>query len=786
MKNKTFTFKSVLLFLLICCTYFLSLILLLKNLNIVELYEISILFSLCLFAFTLFVYSFFIKNKFLLYSSLAVFLISLAEIFIIKFKLIPMGIESVAWLNIVFQGAMFVINIFVVIGIYIHYNKVQKNNTIRMLAFENNEAILITYHFSEDIINIEFSKEYEKKWEVFYSSKDFTKKEFLNFVHKEDRVIFLNFLEGKTQMDNIIIIRFVINTKNEFGYITFKNRIQKEKQITFLGVDSTVLQKALSKIEEIDKSKAIMLENLDLAVLEIKLVNKTEKKFTILYSNIAFEEKFSFARDEIINKNIKDVFPLDFETLNDLFLEIIKINMLKEHELYYPLTNSWYKLVGYKSDINKIVIIFNDITKFKKQEEEHKYNVFHDSLTDLYNNRGLHYHLNLLINSEKLICFYIDIVDFSWINNYYSMAFGDEILVMLANELKEYFSKDVIISRYFTDHFVIIIKEPLDEELEAAISFLRNSSGKTYGYGRRSVSVRKNIGYAIYPDDTNDITELVFLASLAMKKAIEINDVAPCHYFPGIKEYKEATIQNIEKLKDAIQKKEITVYFQKIIEVRTNEVVMVESLARWAKPDGKYVPPIIFLKLATEARIINLLENLLISESLRKYSELIKLEEYKNTKLSLNISPIIFLDINTIDFIKSKLELYNLSSENVYIEISEETFVYNLAKCNHIIDLYRKNGFKISIDDFGSAYSSLSILENIDYEVLKIDGKFIQNFNLKKNKKIIEMILQIGSIDNIRIVAEGVETKEMVEYLKSVSCFVHQGYYFHIPENLIE
>ncbi|MFA7038629.1 MAG: EAL domain-containing protein [Bacilli bacterium] len=786
MKNKFQNLKLILLFLLICIIYFIVIILLLSNLNIVELYELSILFSLALFSLILFIYSFFINNKFVLFSSLSIFILSVAEIIIIKFSLIPLGIESITWLNIVFQAAVFIISLVLVIGIIKHYNYNLNNHIIRQLSFEKNEAILIVYNFEKDSIKVQFSKEYENKWNLPFSNSTIDKIDFLNYIYEDDRLMFNNFLEVNPKLDSAIIIRFLKSGEKDFGYVTFKNRIKKDNEIIFLGVDTTSLQKAFSKIEQADKSKAIILDKLNIGILELELINEEEKKFNIIYANKASENEFKLDKSIYLNKIYRSIFPDNYEVLCEMFGQIIKQNIKREYELYHSLNKSWYRLVGYKSDDNKAIIIFDDITNFKNQEKEQEYRIFHDSLTDLYNNRGLHRRLSDFVNSKRLICFYIDIVDFSWINSYYPMAFSDNILVVMANELKDNLKENVVISRYFTDHFVILLEDPTEEDVQKTLNFLKNSSGKTYGFGNHSLNIRKNIGYAIYPDDTKDIKELVFLSNLAMKMSIENKGVEPFHYFPGLKEKKEDNIKTIALLKEAIINKDITVYFQKVIDIRNNEVVMVEALARWKKSDGTFVPPLVFLKIAIEAKIISLLENLLISESLRKYSELIKLEEYKNTKLSINLSPSIFLDINTINFIKDKLKLYNLTSDKIYIEVSEETFVYNLEKCNYVINLYRENGFKIAIDDFGSSYSSLSILDNIDYEVLKIDGKFIQNFNQIKNQKIIEMVLQIASIDNKRIVAEGVETKEMVDYLYSVDCFVYQGYYFHIPENIIK
>lgn len=784
MKNKLYTFKSILLFLSICTIYLFSLILLLLNLNVIELYEISILFSLLIFSLTLLIYSTFLKNKLIFLSALAIFLISLLEIVIIKFNLISGGIESVIWLNIVFQVAIFIINIILVIGISIHYNKIKKNNIIRLLAFENNEAIIVTYNYDDDNLKIELSKELKTKAKINYSNLNFSREKFVNYIVEEDRESFNEFL--KTKKETILVVRFLEVVAKEIRYMTFKTGIKTETGITFSGLDTTNLQKALSKIEQMDRSKAVMLDNLDLGILELELVNKEDGDFVILYANKAFEKYLDSKKKFIINKNLKHVFLENQEELVKIFLEIINENIQKECEIKYNHINKWYRLVGYKSDANKLVVIFDDITNFKKQEEEQEYKIYHDPLTDLYNNRGLHRKLRTFVNSKKLICFYIDLVDFSWINNYYSMSFSDSILVLIAQELKNYFGMNAIISRYFTDHFVIILNEATDEEIRNALFFLKNTSGKTYGNERNDVSIRKNIGYAIYPEDTKDIKEVVFLANLAMKMSIETIGIEPFHYFPGLKEIKQEKIKNIEILKEAIINKQITVFFQKIIDVRNNEIVMVESLARWQKEDGSYVPPLTFINLAVESRIIKELEDLLISESLRKYSEIIKRDEYKKTKLSLNLTPSIFLNIETIDLLNKYIKFYNLTPEKIYIEISEETFVYNLEKCNHVIALYRENGFKISIDDFGSSYSSLSILNNIDYEVLKIDGKFILNCDLEKNQKIIEMIIKIASIDHKRVVAEGVETKGMVEYLKSVSCFVHQGYYFHFPENIIK
>lgn len=786
MKNKQLKFKSILLILTISILYLFSLILLLKDLNFVDLYEISILFSVCIFALILFIYSIFIKNNLISISSSLIFLISITQIIIIRFSLIPGGIESIIWLNIVFQGFKFLVYLSLAIGLSIHYKNIRKNHVIRKLAFDNNEATLFTYNFEDESLHVDFSKELMKLNHSKKNNGFITKQFFLDYIFEEDHEIFLNYIKVPSTKETVIVVRFKNTAYKDCGYLTFKDGIRTGKNFTFLGIDTSLLQKSLSKIEELDKTKAVMLENLDVGILEIELNNPEETDFIIIYANKNLKKELNLNDKPILNKSIKEVFDRNYKELSSFFLKTINDGIPREEELFYFPNNSWYKLLTYKNGEKKLVVMFENISFFKEQEKEQEYKIYHDPFTDLYNNRGVHKYLTTLGNQNKIICFYIDLADFSWVNNYYPMVVSDDILQQIAAELRETFPKEVFIGRYFTDHFVVILKDPTDEVIQTSLKSLKESNGKIYFSGRHSVRIQRNIGYAIYPEDTKEVKEIVFLANLAMKKSSNATGPEPFHYFPGLKEIKEENMKNIELLKEAILNKSITVYFQKVIDVRNNNVLMVESLARWQKDDGSFVSPLTFIKLAIDGRIIKMLEDLLISESLRKYSELIKISGYEATKLSLNLSPPMFLNKETISLINNYLKIYDLSSNKIYIEISEETFVHNLKECNEIIDLYKKNGFKISIDDFGSSYSSLTILDNIEYDVLKIDGNFVAHYQLEKNKKIIKMIIDIANIDNKKVVAEGVETKEMVEYLTSVSCFVHQGYYFHKPENIIK
>jgi EAL domain-containing protein (putative c-di-GMP-specific phosphodiesterase class I) len=158
---------------------------------------------------------------------------------------------------------------------------------------------------------------------------------------------------------------------------------------------------------------------------------------------------------------------------------------------------------------------------------------------------------------------------------------------------------------------------------------------------------------------------------------------------------------------------------------------------------------------------------------------------YQHTKLSLNLTPEMFLKEGFASLLNDYTKANEIDNKNVIVEVSENTFVHNLNVCNRMIKTFKAYGFMIAIDDFGSKYSSLAVLETIDYDIIKIDGSFINNLETKNNLEIVKMIAQIGRDSQKIIIAEKVETKEISEILIEHKIYLHQGYYFHKPEKLI-
>ena len=174
----------------------------------------------------------------------------------------------------------------------------------------------------------------------------------------------------------------------------------------------------------------------------------------------------------------------------------------------------------------------------------------------------------------------------------------------------------------------------------------------------------------------------------------------------------------------------------------------------------------------------------MVKLSLKRFKEIQKLDAFSKTKVTINLSPTTLLNLKFFDFFNKTVEEVGLTPSDVFIEISEGTFVNKLELCISRINLYKNAGYKIALDDFGIEYSSLAVLEKVDFDIIKIDAHFVKNIEKPSNQEIIKMIRRITNLSNKEMIAEGVETKEQSDLLKNLGCLIQQGYYLHKPENI--
>ena len=678
------------------------------------------------------------------------------------------------------------------VSVYFELNLRQKQEHIRMASFFLNEAIYCEYHLKRKKVYLEFSSKLLKKYGLNQQTLELTLAELISYVHPEDRPLIESFEEYVDQGSEVES-KCRIKLPGVDSYICFviKGSFATDERWGCLGFDVSDLEKVnkslQTKIKELNslevESKKI-IENTKVLVLKIDLDG------TIIFATQSFIDLYSQEK-KIIGSNVFRLYEKYGEYNHNWFQEAIKNHtssghgriLSKRRLLWISWTND--VLLDKQGKVEYVICVGNDTSDLVKLNMDLEYRRNHNTLTGLLNNQGFYEAVRALKQVSHAVCFFIDITNFSMVNNYYGNQIGDALMKEVAAELNYFARKGHLVSRYFGEKFAILLVNPSQAEVNLIINKLQKSILSIHDIDDKIVQVKKSIGYAVYPEDTQDLESLVTLASLATRDAAMNEHNIIVKYLPQMSQNLDENIKMATRLYNSIQRGDIEIHFQKIFNSKNNAVTFIEALARWNDLERGNIRPDIFIKVAKESNLIDILDEYLIRRALAKYALLKRLGEYKQTKLSINFAPSTFLRDGFVEILEQLVADFDLENPDICIEVSENTFVHNLETCNYYIQEYKKRGFLIAIDDFGSQYSSLSILENIDYDIIKIDGSFINNIDSPKNKAIIKMVIEIAQMFKKEIIAESVETEMVSLELQNLECFLQQGYYYHKPERLI-
>lgn len=234
------------------------------------------------------------------------------------------------------------------------------------------------------------------------------------------------------------------------------------------------------------------------------------------------------------------------------------------------------------------------------------------------------------------------------------------------------------------------------------------------------------------------------------------------------------------RLQRGIDNKEFVIYLQPKFDTKTEKLAGAETLVRWNKND-QIVMPNVFIPLFEKYSLITILDNYVLEEVFKLMNQWNK-QNYKLVPISVNESRQNLYDKNHLDTLIKYINQYNVSPNMIELEMTETTVVDNIELAKEAERNVHKLGFVVSMDDFGTGYSSFSMLKNINIDILKMDKSFFDDIlESRRGKIIIESIIDMSHKLNIKVVAEGIETKEQLEYLKSIGCDMIQGYIYEKP-----
>ncbi|DAB32937.1 MAG TPA: GGDEF-domain containing protein [Sulfurospirillum sp. UBA11407] len=429
-------------------------------------------------------------------------------------------------------------------------------------------------------------------------------------------------------------------------------------------------------------------------------------------------------------------------------------------------------------------LLFKMIAKAEeKRQKDLIHQATHDMLTSLPNRNYLQKQVNSLIdNNDKEVHFsllYIDMDNFKNINDIFGHQFGDYVLVEISKRLKSAAPKDAIITRYGGDEFILITSITNISSLrEFALSLIELLS-KPYHIHELVFNVGASIGIALYPQHGKDLDFLLRSADIALYESKKLKNSV--HVFADTMQ--EGFLKNIQieqALRNAIEKNELFLVYQPQID-KDGALYGVEALARWNSSTFGFIPPDYFIPLAETAGLMPKIGKFILQEACTQIKDIQK-ECQQEFKLSINISVRQFMEDSFYEFLLGTITKTQIKNMALTLEITENLFVEDVQYLVPLLKQIRALGIDISIDDFGTGYSSLNMLRKLPIDELKIDKSFVDDIQDDDMAfKMVQNIITIGKNFGMRVLAEGVETKEQREMLEKLGCEYFQGYYFAKP-----
>ncbi len=428
-----------------------------------------------------------------------------------------------------------------------------------------------------------------------------------------------------------------------------------------------------------------------------------------------------------------------------------------------------------------------EMAKREKMQEDVEKLAYYDHLTGLPNRVMFSTHLTRAISLSKrlekiLVVMFLDLDGFKMINDTLGHSMGDSLLVEVSKRIAESLRESDIIARIGGDEFVILIENIQDiDSLNTIANKILGSFKKPFTVGDQELYITTSIGVALCPTDGDTAESLIKNADLAMYKAKEKgrNQWALCS--PLIKNKITETVKLSNNLYRALDRNELELFYQPQINTTLNKIIGFEALIRWNHPELGLVSPGQFIPIAEQTGLIHPIGEWVIRTACRQNKAWQDAGLLK-VPVAVNLSVRQFQNPNIVDQIEEILKETGLAPQYLEIEITESIAIGDANYVIEILDAMKKKGISIAIDDFGMEYSSLSYLKQLPVDRIKMAMPFIHGIDLNgKDEAIAKTIIVLARGMGLRLIAEGVETENQLNFLTQRMCNEVQGFYYYRP-----
>ncbi|MCR4989624.1 MAG: EAL domain-containing protein [Lachnospiraceae bacterium] len=453
----------------------------------------------------------------------------------------------------------------------------------------------------------------------------------------------------------------------------------------------------------------------------------------------------------------------------------------KTIEYYDEINDRWYTVTASKmkdaANSNDTLVCITDVTEFLKRVKSEDsltvaetFDSFVVTATNLIKNKD---------NSYQIVC--CGIKEFSKINDEFGYVAGDEILKEYAQRIHNRLKDGELLCRIKGDDFLMLLHKDDLRDYRKMVVYCSDRMTEEFRMQYPGIEIHCFAGSYDIPKEEGYINRCIDNALKARNAALNDREE---YYFKythdiEIKEQEEAKLQN--RMKKALTSGGFKVYFQPKVDIDNEKIIGAEALVRLEGDDGRLISPGLFIPLAEKNGMVVDIDNKVYEQTFSYMSRWIK--EGKNVPLiSVNVSRMHLLDDELPVKMKALIEKHSLMTDQVELEITESVFFEDTERLIDMIRRLKEAGFSISMDDFGSGYSTLNFMKELPVDVIKIDGGFFMKNKMdEKSKVVISAIMQLTRNLNFESVSEGVETQEQVDFLKEQGGHCVQGYYYYKP-----
>jgi len=588
----------------------------------------------------------------------------------------------------------------------------------------------------------------------------------------------------------------------------------------FMSFGLLVLTGRTARVEEMVESRTKDLSKINRALnLEIAIRHRQERELriaattfeshdaiivtdpdgTILRVNNAFSQITGYSAEEVIGRNPRLLSSgyHDKHFFRQLYEALAKNNRWqgevwnrRKNGEIYP---EWLTLTGVRDNDNRLthyVGIFSDVSEKKASEREIHNLAFYDPLTTLPNRRLLLERLKQEISAAKRqrcygALFFLDLDHFKTLNDSRGHQVGDELLIQVAQRLTAIIRDEDTACRLGGDEFIVLIpgrypklRQATDHAAMLAEKILA-AINQPFVVQGSELHFSSSVGVTLYPETVEQPEEVIQQADTAMYRAKASGRNSISFFRPAMQESADRRLTLEKEIRKAMSEQQFQLYYQPQVD-DLGQIVSAEALIRWIHPQKGVISPAEFIPLAEDTHLILPIGAWVLNEVCRQIKTWDQQGKYIS-HVAVNVSSRQFRQGGFVQQIRQALAEFELSADRLVIELTEGSVIENIEDTISKMQALQAMGIRISIDDFGIGYSSLSYLKSLPLSQLKIDQSFVKHINDSNAAVIVETIIIMANSLGLNVIAEGVECQEHVDFLQAKGCLLYQGYFYSHP-----